>query len=329
MKRLGLLIGCTLVGIASLAGCGGSSAGDIAMIRSQDVVADVEMLAEVAKDFYSRYPDRYDMLVMWGGSEFAPGHSFYWPVKNDVGGIGYEKDGAEIFDDSADFGSVNLQGIIWMGPDWISNEDEGQGPRSVLGILAQETGHRWAATMRFRDAALGTDSAALLEDSCHWNRYLDTGASPMGGNQWDPLGDSLYRSFPVDHVEYCGLDLYAMGLIAAEDVNPVRLLVGAHSPDVDPADGQSKVISRLLEPVTVEADVREIAIGEIIEALGERDPEAGFNAREIRQAWIYVYHEQNQPIHSGLDKLVQLKYRWGDFFSEATGGRALMQTTLR
>lgn len=327
--RMAPLIG----GLFFLIACGGPASipgsGGIATIGSERVIADTELLAEVAREFYRHHPDAYDMLVLWGGPEFAPGHAYYWPVKNDVRGIGYSRDGVELFDDSAAFGSANLQGIIWIGPDWITNADEGQGPRSVLGILAQETGHRWAATMRFREEVSGADSSSLLEDSCHWSRYLDAGASPMGGNQWDPLGGSLYQSLPVDRVEYCDLDLYAMGLISAGEVGPVRLLVNARSPDAEGGEASSKAISKLLEPVTVRAEVREVAIEQIIEALGERDPDAGFSAKRIRQAWIYVYQEPEPLVHSGLERLVGFQHQWGDFFSRATGGRSMMDSSLR
>lgn len=304
-------------------------ANDIAVVFSETVVADVDMLAQTARQFFRDHPDQYDLLVMWGGPKLAPGHAYYWPLKNDVPGIGYKKDGIEFFDDSADFGSQRLQGVIWMGPDWIANEETGRGPRSVLGILAQETGHRWAATMRFKDPVTGSVSSALLEDSCHWNTYLHTGASPMGGNQWNPLGGSLFQAVPVDHVEYCDLDLYAMGLIPADQVAPVVLLTNAHTPGTGSTHAALTLYSRLLDPRIVEADATEVAIEQIIAAEGPRPPDVGFGATSIRQAWIYVHHEQEPSGLPGLERLVELQHEWDDFFQRATGGRSSMSTALR
>lgn len=323
-----LLIG----GLFFLISCGGSTSnvgsGNIALIESQREVADSDLLTEVAKEFYKHHPDQYDMLVLWSAKEFAPGHSFYWPVKNDVPGICYEHGGPEFFDNSADFGSRNLQGIVWMGPDWITNTDKGLGPRSVLGILAQETGHRWAATVHFIDHNLDTDSSALLEDFYHWNFYLNTGASPMGGNQWESQGGSLYQALPVDHVKYCRLDLYLMGLLPAEEVDPLGLLVNVRNQNDLSDTGPSKVYSRTTEPVTVEADVMEVSIEQIIEAEGKREPDVGFNAATIRQAWIYVYRDLNLSSYSELQNLEELQNQWGDYFNNATDGRSMMDTVL-
>jgi hypothetical protein len=320
------------VGLILLAGCGSGAAfalpDDIALVQSQGTVADEALLIDVAKEFYRSHPDEYDMLVFWSAPEFAPGHSFYLPVKNDVPGIGYEHEGPEFFDRSAEFGSARLQGIVWMGPDWIGGDNAGSGPRSVLGILAQETGHRWAATVHFLDAALQADSAALLEDAFHWSFYFDTGASPLGGNRWESRGGPLYQAVPVDHVEYSQLDLYLMGLLAAEEVDPLRLLVPLRSTE-DSAEGKfSSALRRVLEPVTVEAEVGRIAIDQIIAAEGRRDPDAGFNARRIRQAWISVSRDADPSSAPELVALEQLQSRWNTFFSQATGGRSSMSTSL-
>ena len=268
------------------------------------------------------------MLVFWGAPELAPGNSFYWPVKNDVPGIGYTNVGSEFFDDSDDFGSQRLQGIIWMGPDWITNTDNGLSPRSVLGILAQETGHRWAATVQFKDPNLDTGSKALLEDSYHWNFYLNTGSSPMGGNQWEDLGGSLYQALPVDNVEYCQLDLYLMGLLTEVEVDTLELLVNTRTQNNFSDASSFKVYSRTSQPVTVEADIMEISIEQIIEVEGRRDPDVGFNAKNIRQAWIYVYRDINQSSYSALIDLEELRGQWDDYFNEATGGRSIMDTLL-
>lgn len=315
-----------------LVSCGGSTSdvgsGDIALIESQREVAGSDLLTEVAKEFYKSHLDQYDMLVLWGAPEFAPGHSFYWPVKNDVPGIGYENGGPEFFDNSADFGSRNLQGIIWMGPDWIANTDNSLGPRSVLGILAQETGHRWAATLHFIDPDLNTGSSALLEDPYHWSFYLNTEASPMGGNQWESQGGSLYQALPVDHVKYCQLDLYTMGLLPAEEVDPLELLVNVHNQNGLSDTEHSKTSSRTSQPVTVEADIMEVSIEQIIEAEGERDPDVGFNATTIRQAWIYVYRSPHQSAYLELENLEELQNQWSDYFNNATDGRSMMDTVL-
>jgi hypothetical protein len=331
MKRSAQSI--VLVVIMALAiGCGGSSydggVSNIATVSSSQQFANRDFLIAVAKEFYSSHPDDYDMLVIWGAEEFGPGHSFYLPVKNDVPGIGYGHVGSEFFDDSTEFGSQRLQGIVWMGPDWITNADLASGPRSVLGILAQETGHRWAASLYFKDPTTDSDSRALLEDSYHWNFYLNTGSSPIGGNKWEPMGDSLYSAAPVDDVAFSQLDLYCMGLVAAEEVDPVQLLLNPQSRNDLVSVNNSKVYSRTTQPIVVEADVQEVMIEQIMEVEGERDPDVGFNAGTIRQAWIYVHRDLSISSYTRIIDLEELRDRWGDYFSEATGGRSTMNTSL-
>ena len=67
---------------------------------------------------------------------------------------------------------------------------------------------------------------------------------------------------------------------------------------------------------------------QIIEVEGRRDPEAGFNAREIRQAWIYVSKQLGQISVSDLATLQELQASWSKFFAQATGGRSSVVTRL-
>lgn len=322
--------------ILTITGCGGSvsnvNINNIALVQNESSYpsADVELLQNIAKKFYADHTDEYDMLVLWGSFALSPKHSFYLPVKNDVPGIGYKNVGTEFFDDSANFGSQNLQGVVWMGPDWISNSNDATGPASVLGVLAQETGHRWAATLYFVDQLSGETSTQLLSDPYHWAFYLNTGASPMGGNFWNDLGGGSYELLPVDNIEYCELDLYTMGLISAEEVEPIKLLINIKNGDDTETPGTKKLkIARVPVATTVEADVKTITIDEIIAAEGRRERDAGYNARTIRQAWIYVYDDAAGPNNSELTRLSELQSQWKDLFETATGGRSNMITTLQ
>jgi hypothetical protein len=111
--------------------------------------------------------------------------------------------------------------------------------------------------------------------------------------------------------------------VPAEEVEPLELLVNTHSQSDISASNPSKIYSRATEPVTVSADVMEISVEQIIEAEGRREPDSGFDAKKIRQAWIYVYkdEDQKQLYYPLLNNLEQLQTQWPDFFSEATGGR--------
>lgn len=322
------LVWLSLIVVAACGLSGSNSPSDVAVLQTQNVIATSDLLKSVAKEFYRTHSDHYDMLVIWGAAEFAPGTSFYLPVRNDVTGLGYHHVGDDLFDTSADYGSSVLQGIVWVGPNWITNTDTSEGPRSNLGILAQETAHRWAATVYYRDADTNADSSALLEDAYHWNFYLNTGASPMGGNEWEDLGNSVYRAKPIERVEFCPLDLYLMGLIPPEDVGTIGLLESPRTQSALSAATKSIASAKTSEEITVEANYKAIDIDQIIMAEGNRGPDTAFNAASIRQAWIYLYKAPSLITYSDLNTIENLRVQWYDFFYQATGGKSEIDTVL-
>jgi hypothetical protein len=288
-----------------------------AVIFAGSAVADRALLVDVARRFYARHADAYDMLVIWAGPEFGPGHSFYLPVRNDTAGLGYQHFGREFFDDSAGFGSSRLQGVIWMGPTW--RDDTGpQDASSTLGTLAHETAHRWAASVHFLNG--GKPSSALLSGTAHWSFFLQTDGSPLGGNNWRGLGESHFRATPVSEVVFSELELYLMGLMAPEEVQPVLLLRNPRTAD-GRADTRFRPDSaRIAAETIVIADAAYVELSQIIAVEGLRDPGTRFSAGNIQQAWIYVAKEGGQ-IHQGdLQMLGSLGQRWPAFFHAATHG---------
>lgn len=279
-------------------------------------------------------PDEFDMLVFWGSAALAPGNAFFLSGRNSIAAIGHGDVGRESFNDGEEFGSDCLQGIIWMGPDWINNSVE-SGPDSILGILAQETAHRWGATIRFHTDELKGPSDQLLGSPFHWSFLLDTGASPLGGNSWVALGDGLFRADPVEVVQFSALDLYLMGLLNAEEVGPIRLLGNARGVE-EGAGLFSPQGGRVTHPVTVRADAVEISIDQIVEVEGLRDPDRqsgstgfGFTAAHIRQAWIYVQGSGEHADAGAIDKLRVLASRWPVEFGRMTGGRGSISIDLQ
>ena len=245
---------CLAAGLLFM-GCGSSASTDVAVYHIQSSYVDRAFLIEVARDFYRDHPDEFDMLVVWGSADFGPASSFYLSVQNDVPGIGYEHEGPERFDNAGEFGSERLQGIIWMGPSWMTNE-EGGGPSSTLGILTQETAHRWGASVHFLDESKGGSSDSLLGDPYHWSFFLDTGASPLRGNEWEHVEGAVYRAMPVDYLEFSQLDLYLMGLTSSDDVEPLALLTDVRAENGESSSGYTRFSRRVTEPLTVMADVQ-------------------------------------------------------------------------
>ena len=110
--------------------------------------------------------------------------------------------------------------------------------------------------------------------------------------------------------------------MTAEEVDPLQLMVNVRPVDVAALRG------RVRAPDTVEADVMEVSIDQIIEMEGRREPDVGFNAKSIRQAWIYVYQNPTGSSASELVRIQDMADQWSDYFNQATGGRSVMSTTL-
>ena len=285
------------------------------------------MLADVARTFYDEHDDDFDMLVVWGSDQLTPGNSFYLPVRNDTPGLGYQHVGPEFFDDAPQLGSERLQGIVWMGPDWIENNAQG-GAESIFGILAQETAHRWGSTIRFQCPESKSSSGDLLGSPFHWSFLLETGASPLGGNHWEALGHDTFRAVPVDDVLFSPLDLYLMGLVQADEVGPIRLLRNTRSIIDDSPSNISPFGDRVRHTLDLRADVLDISITQVIEVEGVRDAQVGFNALTIRQAWIFLVRESETPSPAALAKLATLQETWSAAFARMTGGRSTLSTAL-
>ena len=155
----------TISALALLSACVSPPAGDIMVAHVDSGLDRFAARRQASQRFYAEHPDAYDLLVIWDGAEARSDSSLYLPVRNDVRGIGYQHLGAETFDRSADFGSARLDGIVWMGSAWRTAALDGD-PHAILPVLAEETGHRFAATVHYR--AAGGESDALLEsDGLH------------------------------------------------------------------------------------------------------------------------------------------------------------------
>lgn len=316
-----------------LSGCGQvspldrSPGRDLARVQTAARIANPGMLQDAARTFFRDHPDDFDMLVVWGSEQSAPEHAFYLPVQNDVPGIGYQHVGPEFFDHSSEFDSRRLQGVIWMGTSWLDDARD-NGLPSVLAVLAQETAHRWGSTIHFQRDVAKSSSPDLLGRPFHWSFFLETGGSPLGGNHWVALGDHVFQAEPVDEVSFHSLDLYLMGLIPAGEVPPLRLLVNARSVDDDTVTGFSALGGRVSHAMKVRAEVLEIDMGQVIKAEGPREPDRGFNASYIRQAWIHLVHGTQSASFKDLQTLAVLQEAWPGAFFTMTGGRSRISTAL-
>jgi len=91
----------------------------------------------------------------------------------------------------------------------------------------------------------------------------------------------------------------------------------------------SKFSLRVTTPLPVQADMQQVTIEQIIAVEGERDPNQGLSARELRQAWIFVFPEGGGPDPDLVERLEFLSQSWEMFFAAATGGLGSVATDLQ
>ena len=244
--------------------------------------------------------------------------AFETTVKNSIAGIGLERT-----DFSGALGSGGaLQSLINM--DRISKYPDAPalkivGEISALGILAHETGHRWLARLRFRDADRSISDALLGRQRAHWSFFLDSDGSVMEGNEISDLGGGTFRTASTTE-KYSRLDQYAMGLVTAADV-PRWFYVDApitHFGRDAPA----------IVGTTLTGTRRDVLIEDVIDALGPRVPSAEESPRVHRQAFVFVRRPSATLDSRDLARLARIREEFGPFFSRATENRMTVRTTL-
>jgi hypothetical protein len=304
---------------ASAAAAGGAGAvGErFASERSFD-------LAGAAQVFYSEFSDSYDQLVFWTDTRVTDSDTFAFEttVKNQIRGIGQST-----VDLAAQYGSGGrLASVVMMDTLTKYPADPNQrvnGENTTLSLVAHETGHRWGATLRFRDGG-GSSDAWLGRQLAHWSFFTDSDASVIEGNEIADAGGS-FRTGPPS-LRYSPFDLYAMGLLRESEV-PTTFYVA--SPVItEPTTGGFDRESAPRSGVSMTGTRREVTIGAVVSEMGARSPAAGNGPREHRQAWVYVTSAGRAADSAAVARLETFRRAFEDFFAQATGGRMSVETRL-
>jgi hypothetical protein len=278
-------------------------------------------LVAASRRFYSEFPDAYDQLVFWTDSRVTGSGTFAFEttVRNAVRGIGQPQ-----VDFAAAYGSAGrLASLVVMDDLAKYSADPGQrvnGENTTLSLVAHETGHRWGATLRFRDASGASSDVWLGRQSAHWSFYFDSDASVLEGNEIEDQGGGAFRTSSTVQ-RYSPFDLYAMGLLAEPEV-PRGFYVE------NPSGASQTAESAPRTGVAFTGTRREVSIGDVVAAMGPRDPPASRSPRVHRQAWVYVVGRGRSADPAALAKLEAIRRAFEPFFSDATGGRMSVDTRL-
>jgi len=297
---------------AAVSGAGGALAESF---RSQN---DIDAVA-VARKFYATHGDEYSQLVVYTSQTLVPSGTFAYSllVKNADAGIGRDRQ-----DRSADFGSTGrLESFVLMDsitkyPDDLVMRFLGED--SALSVLAHEVGHRWLASALFREGS--TTSRELLgRDQVHWSFFMDSDGSFLEGNDIQRQPDGTFRTTGAS-LRYSHLDQYLMGM---RDVSEVESLFFVRNPRGTHADpGRTPQTG-----VAFSGTGEEVTMGDVVAALGSRNPPGALWAAPLRQAFIYVA-VGGAPDPQALEKIERIRAAWPAFFAQAVEGRGSVDPRL-
>ncbi len=232
--------------------------------------------------FLKVHPDDSQFIVVYSTFSLVQGvGAFYQSLANDVAGIGYKQAAeldavipAEFFDDTP---NSQMVGMLHMN-DWrnfILPGDAGIDDEWISLVFGQELGHAWLAFVHANLGDAPLDSM-LGRAKAHWNFYLDTGGSPVEGHKWTDNGDGTFTAAKLDEYQFSDLDLYLMGLMSPDEVQPWFLIEDPHdcvdsgleNKECAPPDG----FSFKADQYTVSGTRRDITIKDVIDAEGPRVP---------------------------------------------------------
>jgi hypothetical protein len=304
-----------LSAVAGTVAGGSAAVGErFAAQASLDIVA-------ASRLFYSEFGDRYDQLVFWSDTRVVESGTFAYEttVDNAITGIGQD-----VVHLASSYGSAGrLASVLVMDDLGKYPADPGaraNGENTTLALVAHETGHRWGATLKFRGVGGVGSDAWLGRQRAHWSFFCDSDASVLEGNDIEDEGGGSFRT--VGAVQRYGpFDLYAMGLLAESQVPPTFYVASPSGTTEDresaPKTGASFSGTRA-----------NVSIGDVVAAMGRRDPPASRSPRSHHQAWVYVVGRGRPADPAALTKLDAIRAAFEGFFLGATGGRMSVDTRL-
>jgi|GEM_PF-1982377 len=265
------------------------------------------------------------LVVVLATQPLVCGDIFYQPLANDVRGIGYRhQPRGELFDDTPD---SRLEGMAFLNdfPYWQAH------PAEFQNDFDHEVGHRWGA--RLHALIDGVDSSELLGRQLeHWSYFLNSGGSPLEGNVWSDLGGGQYQAdTPLGPGTFSDLDLYAMGVLPADQVRPQQLLrpaAAALVPDCLGLTLDATSPPQSCGPYQTGATALAVGIEDVVAVEGERDPPAIAAAASV-DVVVIVLGTGTQPFDPATCEAVRdaVPARLADF-ATATGGRLVLNNLV-
>jgi len=298
-------------------------AEDVADFLTDDMQPVIGVISVVIAVFEVTLVKRYPSLQDVSGVDFDQdlGNAFAYEinVRNEIQGIGLG-----IGDSSQFFGSNGrLRSYVLMGSlgNYPPNPDRiFLGSNSTMGILGQETGHRWLAFTQFRDNSGALSNDLLGRDDAHWSFLMHSEGSVMEGNFIVDNGDGTFTT--IESTErFSRLDQYLMGLRGPGGV-PDFFYVIDTSGVAQPGDGPQ-------EGVVIGGTRVDVSLDQVIAAEGARVPKAADAPKVFKMAFILLAREGEPPSQASIDKLQLIRQQWQGFFKNGTNGKGKANTKIK
>jgi hypothetical protein len=210
------------------------------------VTLDTDASAEnMATAFYEQHEDMYDFLTVFTTFPLAntPSHLI---ITNKIVGIGLP-----VFDHADEYGSERLRGMNMLGD--IGQYSVEEGSAAVL----RYTSHQWGVFVNYE---VGGETSSSFRSQLHPNQWSlrVVGSSPLGGAVWEAAGDGTFTAHIPDTMLYNDMDLYFMGILQPEDVEPIEFIES----DFDPL--------YIIEGFTLSGTPTTISVQQVIAVEGAR-----------------------------------------------------------
>lgn len=266
-----------------------------------------EDLHEVARRFYVYFGDDYDTLGVIPhamGINFSPAH--HRTVQNQIRGLG-----TEVFDESADFGSLGQLRSVHFYPGGVHNN-----------VVIHETAHQWWEFWDWKGVA-GVENV----DGIHGPEYSIPATGRQPGVRLVRCGDD-YCIEPVhrrDSVPYLKspVTLYKMGYIGPEDV-----------PEITVFETETRTLPGDTTPTAFITPLPPVSINDFIARHGIRG--GPVEGESWRMAVVVVTRDrllsrEMMSIYNFMAARVAALPGFGDApsFFEATDGHMRMHTHVR
>lgn len=305
-------------------------------------------LARVVRQVLEEEGDRFDFVVIFPAFDdlFNPGVAYYAAVTNADTGFG-----VPVIHLGSTFGSSGrLQGLLNMNrPEAFAALDGRRisDPASAAyAIMGQEMSHRWLAYARFQQPGFNggqPSSLTLGRDQAHWSALLHSGPSdpsaPLSvsvqdGVTWRDNGNGTFTALDVfwdpdfalsPHARYSSLDLYLMGLVAPQEVDPFFIILdGRLGGQLVPST------ARLARGTTVTGTRLDVSVQDVVAANGERVPDHTQSQKDFNMA-VVVVTAPGQTVADVLGLVAEVdafRVQWEEMFANWTLGRASLCTSL-